>query len=387
MPNSNIYYKMAIEIKQVATKKEMKQFIQFGNQLYKGTPYYCPTLDFDEMNTFDSSKNPALEFCTYALFLAYKDGRIAGRIAAMINPKANEAWDCKKVRFGWFDFEDDMEVSHALLDAAAAWGKERGMTSLNGPVGFTDFDKEGLLIRGFEEVSMMINLYNHPYYEKHLEAYGLEKEADWLEYQCTPPQGIPERWARVAKAAQERSHLHFVKIKNKRELQKHYPNMEYFQLMSDAYSILYNYQRPTQKQMAYIADLYFGLLNFDFISIIENEKNEIVGLGVGMPDMTKALQHCPNGSLFPFGWFHLLRSLKAKKIDAINELIIAVRPDYQDKGVVAMIFVDQIPVYNKYGVTRVETGPILETNFKNAANFTFFEHRQHKQRRAYIKKI
>lgn len=376
-----------VEIKEVASRSDMKQFVQFANKLYKGNPYYCPTLDYDEINTFDPKKNPALEFCTYCLFLALRDGKVVGRIAAMINPKANEAWNCQKVRFGWFDFIDDMEVSHALLDAARDWGKKNGMTELNGPVGFTDFDKEGLLIRGFEEVSMMINLYNAPYYERHIEAYGLVKEADWLEYSCKPPKEIPERWARVAKIAAQRSHLHVVHVKNARELKKRYPNMEYFQLLSDAYSVLYNYQRPTEKQMRYIGENYFGLLNFDFVALVENDKNEIVGLGLGMPDVTKAMQHCSNGSLFPFGWYHLLKALKAKKVEVFNELLIAVRPDYQDKGVVAVIFEDQIPIYNKYGITRVETGPILETNYKNAANFTYFEHRQHKQRRAYVKEI
>lgn len=376
-----------LEIREVASRSDMKLFVRFANQLYKGCPYYCPTLDFDEINTFDPKKNPSLDFCTYALFLAFKDGKLAGRIAAMINPIANEAWHCKKVRFGWFDFIDDEEVCHALLDAATAWGKKNGMTELNGPVGFTDFDKEGLLIRGFEEVSMMINLYNYPYYQRHIESYGLAKEADWLEYCCTPPAGLPDRWARVARIASERSHLHVVHVKNPKELNKRYPNLEYFQLLSDAYSVLYNYQRPTQRQMQYIADNFFGFLNFDFVALIENDKNELVGLGLGMPDVTKAMQHCANGSLFPFGWFHLIRALKAKHFEAFNELLIAVRPDYQDKGVVALIFADQIPVYNKYGITRVETGPILETNKKNAANFTYFEHRQHKQRRAYVKSI
>lgn len=377
---------MAVTIREANSKKDRKTFVRFANKLYKGNPYYCPTLDFDELNTL-SDKNPAMEFCTFQLFLAYRGDECVGRICAMINPKANEAWKCKKVRFGWFDFIDDEEVCHALLDAAAAWGKKNGMDCLNGPVGFTDFDKEGLLIRGFDEVSPMICNYNHPYYQTHIESYGLAKEADWLEYQCTPPTEVPERWARVAKIAAERSKLHVVKVKNAKELVKRYPNLEYFHLLSDAYSILYNYQPPTEKQMQYIADMYFGLLNFDFVSLVENEKNEIVALGLGLPSLTRAFQHCPNGSLFPFGWSHLIKALKAKQVEVFEELLIAVRPDYQDKGALALIFVEQIPVYNKYGIKKVETGPILETNKKNAANFTYFEHRQHKQRRAYQKKI
>lgn len=378
---------MAVEIREVNGKKEMKIFIQFANKLYKGNPYYCPTLDFDELNTLTKGKNPALDFCDYALFLAWRDGECVGRVAAMINPIANEKWNCKKVRFGWFDFIDDEEISRALLDKVVEWGKARGMDTLNGPVGFTDFDKEGLLIRGFEELSPMAVLYNYPYYEKHIVNYGLEKEADWMEYRVFVPDELPERWTRVAEVAAKRSKLHNVKCHSVKELNQRYPNLEYFHLMSECYSILYNYQPPTIEQMQYVANFYFGILNFDFVSLVENEKNEIVALGLGMPDLTKAFQHCANGSLFPFGWYHMLKALKAKKIDIIDELIICVRPDYQDSGAVALIFNEQFPYYKKYGVKHLETTSILETNHKNAANFTCFEHIQHKQRRAYAKKI
>ena len=373
-------------VRPVSSKSDMRTFVQFANRLYKGNPYYCPTLDFDELNTFKQGKNPALDFSEFGLFLAERDGKAVGRIAAIINHRANEAWNVKKLRFGWFDFIDDLEVSRALLDAARDWGKERGMTEMNGPVGFTDMDKEGLLLEGYNEIAAMPELYNHPYYVRHFEAYGFEKEADWIAIQIVPPAEIPERWKRMADIVQRRSKLHIVKVKNSHELLKRYPNMEYFDVLSDAYSKLYNYQPLTKEQKRFYSEYYFGLLNFDFVTMIENEKNEIVALGLGMPDLTEALQKA-DGSLFPFGWYHLLKALKAKKMEAFDLLLIAVRPDYQEHGAHALIFAEQIPWFNKYGIRRVETTSILETNTKNQANFTAFEHRIHKRRRAYIMAI
>lgn len=377
---------MSVEVREVSGKKEMKIFVQFANKLYQGNEYYCPTLDFDELGTFDYKTNPALDFCTYKCFLAWKDGKCVGRIAGIINPVANEKWNCKKLRFGWFDFIDDKEVSKALLDAALAWGKEQGMTEANGPVGFTDFDKEGLLIEGFEELAPMSTLHNYPYYEAHYEAYGLTKEVDWVELLCTVPDDLPEKWYRVAEAVSKRSKVHAVHVKNKRELFKRYPNQEYFKLLSEAYSVLYNYQPLTEKQMKYLADMYIPFLNFDLVCLVENEQNELVGLSIGIPDLTKALQKC-NGSLFPFGWYHMLKALKAKQIPLWDFLLIAVRPDYQDKGINATIFADQMPYFTKYGIKQAETTVILEDNVKNLANFMYFEHRQHRRHRAYIKEI
>lgn len=375
-----------VTIRRVSTKKEMKTFVQFANKLYRGCPYYCPTLDSDEYATF-SDKNPVMELSEYVLFLAEKDGVVVGRIAGIINYKANEHWKNHHVRFGWFDFVDDLEVSKALLDAVVVWGKEKGMTELNGPVGFTDMDKEGLVVEGYEYLVPMAVLYNHPYYVKHVEAYGLVKETDWLEYQILVDQidQLPERMARGAEIVKERYKLHIHKIHSSKELLKTF-DTEYFDVLSDAYSVLYNYQPLTQKQKDYYSRYYFPLINFDFVSIVCNEKEEIVGLGLGMPDVSKELQKA-NGSLWPFHWIGLLRALKAKKIDVFNSLLIAVRPDYQDKGVPSMIFAEQLPYYKKYGVRLMETTSILESNHKNIANFTVLPHRQHRRRRAYIKAI
>lgn len=376
---------MALEIKEITTRKELKQFIEFTNKLYRECEYYCPPLFFDEMNCFDKEKNPALEVCDYKLWMAYRDGKAVGRIAGVVNYKANEKWGYKNARFGWFDFVDDLEVSKALLDTVAAWGKEKGMTAINGPVGFTDFDHQGLLLEGYDYLAPMASLYNFPYYVKHFDAYGLTKDADWIEIQVYPPTCCPERLNRIAEIVKERSKVRVDKVKNSRELVRKY-GIEYMDVIDVAYQKLYNFQPMTIKQKNYYKDMYFPILNFDFVTLVVNDKDEVVGVGVGMPDISEPLRKC-GGHLFPFGWYHVLKALKAKEMDAFNFLLIAVRPDYQDKGINSLFFQDQIPYINKYKIKRLETTAILETNTKNIANFTQFDHKMHKRRRAYIKQI
>ncbi len=376
---------MAVEIREIHTKRELRQFIQFANDLYKDCPYYCPPLFFDEMNCFNVETNPALEVSEYQLWMAYRDGKPVGRIAGIINRRANETWNYKHVRFGWFDFIDDLEVSKALLDTVAAWGKERGMDALNGPVGFTDFDHEGLLLEGYDYPAVMSSLYNYPYYVQHMDAYGLSKDADWIEIQVYPPQGCPERLNRIAEIVKQRSHVRVDKVKNSRELVRKY-GIQYMDVIDEAYQKLYNFQPMTDAQKNYYKNMYFPLLNFDFVTLVVNEKDEIVGVGLGMPDISNALRKC-GGKLFPFGWYHILKALKSKHIEVFNLLLIAVRPDYQGTGVNAIFFQDQIPRMNKYGMKILETTNILETNTKNIANFTQFDHKIHKHHRAYIKSI
>lgn len=376
---------MALEIREITTRKELKQFIEFTNKLYRECEYYCPPLFFDEMNCFDKEKNPALEVCDYKLWMAYRDGKAVGRIAGVVNYKANEKWGYKNARFGWFDFVDDLEVSKALLDTVAAWGKEKGMTAINGPVGFTDFDHQGLLLEGYDYLAPMASLYNFPYYVKHFDAYGLTKDADWIEIQVYPPTCCPERLNRIAEIVKERSKVRVDKVKNSRELVRKY-GIEYMDVIDVAYQKLYNFQPMTIKQKNYYKDMYFPILNFDFVTLVVNDKDEVVGVGVGMPDISEPLRKC-GGHLFPFGWYHVLKALKAKEMDAFNFLLIAVRPDYQDKGINSLFFQDQIPYINKYKIKRLETTAILETNTKNIANFTQFDHKMHKRRRAYIKQI
>ena len=376
---------MAVEIREIHTKKELKQFIQFANDLYADCPYYCPPLLFDELNCFDPEKNPALEVCEFQLWMAYREGKPVGRVAGIINRRANEKWGFKHVRFGWFDFIDDIEVSKALLDTVAAWGKARGMDALNGPVGFTDFDHEGLLLEGYDYPAVMASLYNYPYYVKHVEAYGLTKEADWIELQVFPPKQTPERIERLAEMVKQRYHVKIVKVKNSRELVKRF-GIEYMDVIDAAYQKLYSFQPMTDKQKNYYKDMYFQFLNFDFVTLVVNEKEELVGVGLGMPDIAPALRKS-GGKLFPFGWYHLLKALKAKKMERFSFLLIAVRPDYQDKGINALFLQDQIPIINQYGIKTLETTSMLETNTKVLSFFMQFDHKQHKRHRAYIKPL
>ena len=263
-----------ITIKEIKTNRELKRFVQFGVDLYKGNPYYCPPIILDEINTFKKSGNPALEVCEYVLYMAYRDGEVVGRIAGIVNYRANEAWGVKKCRFGWFETIDDYEVFKALLDAVAEWGKNKGMERLNGPVGFTDFDHQGLLIEGFDHNSPMASLYTHPYYVAHYERYGLEKEMDWIEFQIHPPKEAPERVQRIARLVEERYGLHTVKVKNSRELRRRY-GYTYFDVLDEAYQKLYNYQPMTKQQKEYYCKMFFPIINFDFVTMVANDKDGI----------------------------------------------------------------------------------------------------------------
>ena len=376
---------MAVEIREITTIRGLKQFVRFGNDFYKDCEYFCPQLIADELDVFDPKKNPAHEVCEHILFMEYRDKKPVGRIAGIINHAANEKWNVKKVRFGWMDFIDDQEVSFALLDAVSEWGKSKGMDKLNGPVGMTDFDHQGLLIEGYDYLAPMASLYNYPYYVRHLEAYGLGKEADWIEYQINPQTELPERFARMDKIVRERANVRVDKVKNCQELVKKY-GMQYMDVIDVAYQKLYNFQPLSDRQKKYYCDSYFPLLNFDFVTLVVNEKDEVVGVGVGMPDISQALRKC-KGKLFPFGWYHMLKALRAKQMEKFDLLIIAVRPDYQDRGLNAVIIADQHPYFIKYGIKEVETTAILETNTKNQGHWEMFPHKIHKRRRAYIKDI
>ena len=376
---------MAVQIKQITKKSDVLRFVKFGNEFYEGCENFCPALILDELDTFNVKKNPAFDVCEHVLFLAYQGNKIVGRIAGIINYEANKKWGVNKVRFGWMDFIDDMEVSKALLDAVADWGKSKGMETLNGPVGFTDMDHQGLLLEGFEYESPMAALYNYPYYIEHFDAYGLEKEADWIEIRCVVPEKAPEKMARIGEMIQSRYNVKIVPIKNSKELLKRY-GYTFFDVIDEAYKPLYNYSPLTEKQKEYYSKMYFPLLNFDFVTLVVNEADEIVAVGVCMPNLTPALRKA-KGKLFPFGWYHLLKGLKAKKMEALDLLLIAVRPDYQNKGLNSLLFIDQIPRYHKYGIKEARVTAVLETNTKNQANFQYLEHGFYKRRRAYIKNL
>ncbi len=376
---------MQIEIREVQTRRERKQFVDFVNKLYELNPYFCPLLRNDALEVFDVKNNASLDVCDTVFYLAFIDNKPVGRIAGMINRAANEAWSNKRVRFGFFDFIDDQRVSHALLSKVEEWGKAQGMTELNGPVGFTDFDPQGLLVEGFDEKSNVVALYNYPYYQTHIESYGLRKDADWLEFQVQPPHEVPEKMARVGKIIQEKYNLKIVKVKSIKEFQEKYATA-CIDLVDLAYQPLYNFQPLTRRQKTLFCEKQFPYLNLDFLTIITTQDDEVIGLGAGLPDVGDAVRAC-KGRLFPFGWYKVLKALNAKQIDAFDLLLIAVHPRYQGKGVNSLFFIDQIPYVRKYNIQRMELSAILEVNVKSLTTFTDLDKRQHKRRRAYVKEI
>ena len=373
---------MSVTIRQVLDRRDLRRFVDFPNRLYKGNPYYVPKLFVDEMGTLDPKKNPAYAFSEAALFLAYKDGQPAGRVAAIINRKANEKWNHREVRFGWIDFIDDREVSAALIDRVIEYGREKGMDTVVGPLGFTDFDPEGMLVEGFDQLCTMALIYNHPYYPQHLEALGFVKEIDWVEYKIFVPEEIPERVSRVAAMVRERYEINIRKITRK-EVKKEKMGQRIFNLINETYGHLYNFTPlPPDLIDKYVND-YLGLLDLKYITLLER-KGELVGYGIIMPSIVRALQKC-GGKLFPFGWYHLLRSMYFKHEPNVEMLLVGVKPEY--RGGMAVLFDEFIPLANKGGFKYGETNAELETNNAVQNQWDFFQREQKKRRRVYMKRI
>ncbi len=373
---------MSVEIKKVTTKSELKRFIRFNYEFYKDNPYSVPDLYDDMLNTFSPKKNAAFEFCEADYFLALRDGKIVGRVAAIINRRANEKWNRKTVRFGWIDFIDDMEVSTALIDTVKQWGKERGMTEIEGPLGFTDMDAEGMLVEGFDQLSTMATIYNYPYYPQHMERLGLSKSADWVEMKIYVPDAIPEKHRRISEIIAKRYNLHIRKLKSKKEVRQSGVAHDIFRLINDAYTPLFGYSRMTERQIDQYVNMYVPVLDLRMVSIVENEQNEIVAVGISMASLSRALQKA-KGRLLPFGWYHLLKALMWKRPKVLDLLLVAVRPDYQGKGVNALLFTDLIPVYKELGFEYAESNPELEMNEKVQNQWQYFKTEQHKRRRCF----
>ena len=376
---------MSILIKTVTTRRELKKFSRFGNKLYKGNKYYVPTLIFDDLNTLDKTKNAAFEFCEAEYYLAYKNGVLVGRVAAIVNYKANESWKVNQVRFGWFDFIDDIEVSSALLDAVIAFGKSKGMTQIVGPLGFIDFDPEGMLVEGFDRVSTMALIYNHPYYPEHMKKLGYTKETGWVEYRITLPKSIPDRHKQLADIVVKRNNLKVRKLTRKQILKENY-GQKLFALINQTYCILYGYSLLSEKQIDQFVDTYLSLIDARMLTFIEDGNGDLIAAGISMPSLARALQKC-NGELFPFGWWYLLKSMFIKKPDTLDLLLIGVRPDYQNKGVPTLLICDLIEVYNKLGFKYAETNAMLETNTAVQALWAPFEKELHKKRWIFGKEI
>ncbi|MDH6309181.1 hypothetical protein M2451_001752 [Dysgonomonas sp. PFB1-18] len=379
---------MSVVIKEIDVndKKLKKAFVKFPiNDLYKDSPYYVPSLVLDELDTLNTKKNPAFDFCEMQLFLAYRNDKIVGRIAAIINHNANKVWDKKEARFSFVDFIDDDEVVDALFDAAQKWATGKGMNSIIGPMGFTDLDPEGLLIKGFDKVSTMAAKYSYPYYETQIERLGYEKDADWNEYRIPVPDSVPERHQRIANMVSQRYGLKVLKFKNLKQISPYVERL--FKLLNEAYKPLYGFAPLTQKQIDHYVKMYVPLLRWDIVSIIiKEETDEVVGFGIGMPSLSRGLIKS-RGKLFPFGWFHLIKDLKSKKNPVIDLLLIGISPEYQGKGVNAIIFNDFIPSAYKCGFQWAESNPELEMNNKVASLWDGFSAENHKMRRAYKKEL
>jgi len=340
-----------IEIRKVSSRKEIKKFVDFPFQLFKGNPYWCPPLKFDEINTLRKDKNPAFEYCEAEYWMAYDNGKPVGRIAGIINHNEIQRWQVKLVRFGWIDFIDDPEVSRLLIETVKDWGKIKGMTAIHGPLGFTDMDAEGMLIEGFDKISSLSAIYNFPYYKDHMMNLGFRKAVDWVQFEINIPIEVPEKVERMTRIVLEKYDLHVLKARKARDLRPYTRKM--FLMYNTAFHDIYGFTALTEKQIDYYTKLYFGLLRPEFVSLVIDKKDEVVGFGITMPDLGKALQKA-NGSLFPFGFFHLLRALRKNNI--IHMYLIGVRPDHQGKGLLALIYLELNKAYRK---ASARNDPIL----------------------------
>lgn len=375
---------MSITIKEVSTKSDFNAFIQLPYTIYKGNPCFVPPLKFDEKATLGKN-NPALEYCDARYWLAYKGNKVVGRIAAIHNKAYIEKWGNKYLRFGWIDFEEDEEIAKKLIEQVENWANELGLTAVHGPLGFTDLDHEGMLVEGFDQLGTLATIYNHPYYPKYMEKMGYVKDTDWVEYKIFIPKKMPEKLAKLSKLAQvvqRRYNLKFVPTKKSKDILP-YAN-QIFELINEEYAKLYGVVPLTQKQMDVYTKQYFGFVKHNYLPLIVDENNKLVAFGVTMPSLSKALQKS-GGSLFPFGFIHLLKALK--KNNMVDLYLVAVQKEYQGKGVTAMLMARLLDDYMKDGVRYVESNIELEDNKNVISMFDHFDREQHKRRRCYIKHL
>ena len=377
-----------IQVVEVTTSKQRKAFIDFFYDLYRDSPYAVPYLYLAEKLTLKPGSNPAFEFCEAQCFLAYNDGKVVGRVAAIINHRANDYWKREMARFGWFDFVDDPKVSEALLLAVEKWGKDKGMTEIAGPFGFEDMDREGMLVDGFDELSSMYVNYNYPYYPKHMDRLGYRKDNDYVEYRIKVPEVTPEKFARTAKLIKTRYHLEERKFSH-REMTKGGRARELFNILNITYGNLYGYSQLSTEQIDTITNNYIKLADLNLVTcVVDTEKDDkMVGFGVSFPSFSEALRHTRNGHLLPFGWWHLLKVMKWHKTPTVDLLLIGVLPEYRVKGANAIIFNDLISWYRRYGFKYAVTGPQMETNKGVLSQWQYLESEEIRRHRIYVKDI
>jgi hypothetical protein len=373
---------MNLIIKEVSSKNGLKNFIGFPYRLFKSNKYFIPPLRFDELKTLDKKINPAFDFCESKYWLVYKDDRIVGRVAGIINSKFNDKFNKKEARFGWIDFEDDNSISSLLIDTVEKWAVEKGMTSIHGPLGFTDMDGEGMLIEGYDEVSTLGSIYNFPYYRNHIEKLGYTKDIDWIEFRVNIVASTPEKIERIAQIALQRNKLYVPVFKKAKEMLPYARDI--FYLINETYKDLYGFVELTDKQIDSYVKQYFSFIRPEYLPLVLDENKKLAAFGITMPSLNKALKKI-NGKLFPFGFLHILREMK--KSDSLDLYLTAVRTDLQNKGVNALL-IDQInKVCIKNGIKYVETNRELETNEKVQAQWKLYDARQHKRRRCYKKSL
>ena len=376
---------MPVTIVKVENRKQLKQFIRFGYELYKNNPYYVPELFEDALSTLSKDRNAAFEFCEADYFIAYKNGKPAGRIAAIINKRANEKWKQNAARFGWVDFVDDAEVVDALFATAEAWAREKGATELHGPLGFTDLDREGMLIEGFDRLGTMATIYNHPYYPAHMERMGYVKDVDWIEYLLKVPEIKYEKAGRIAAIVKRKYDLKVARVKSRSELAKRY-GKALFKLVNECYADLYGYSMLSEKQIEAYIKTYLPVVDLNLVSLVVDKDDNLVALGVSIYSMAEALQKA-KGRLFPFGWWHLAKAMFFKRPKRVDLLLVAVKPEYQNKGAFAIIFDELQNSYVGMGFKDAESNPELEDNDKVRSQWENYEKEQHKRRRAYKKEL
>ena len=385
MPADAGLYMEEIKVVKVGNRQEMNDFLSVPDIIYAGCGQYVPDMRSDVRSMFTSSEDANERTSEVQPFVAYRGQEVVGRVVGVVNKKANNTWKTRNVRFSMIEFIDDPAVSKALLDTVEAWGKAQGMERLQGPMGVTDFDKEGMLVEDFELRGSMTAYYNPDYYPRHMELLGLKKEVDWLQVRINIPQEVPPRYARVAQYAREQIGL-TVKKASRREVLRGAYGPKIFKLLNEAYAPIFGFSAFSPKQAQKFLDKYVPLFNMDMIPLVENAEGELVGIAVTMPSLTEALQKS-RGRLWPTGWFHLLKALKWQHEDNTEMLLVAVRPDYQVMGVNALFFDDLIPIYNKYGIKWAETGPQLEDNVRELTQWKPLHPEIVKRRRCWMKEI
>ena len=380
-----------IVVSPVKNKKELRAFVRFNYELYKDCPYAVPDFLEDTLDTFNPKKNPAFRFCEAEFFLARKEGKIVGRVAAIINHRANETWKQRNVRFGWIDFIDDLEVSRALLEAVEKWGAEKGMNHIVGPLGFTDLDLEGMLTEGFDQLSTMNSIYNYPYYPQHMLQLGYEKEVGWVERKVMVPgkghEANRQKYFKVAELVKQRYGFRIHKFKNKKEIYEGGYIPKVLGVVNKAYANLYGYSEMDEEQMNTYAKQYLQYLDKRYLSVVETAEGEVIGMGICITSLSRAIQKA-KAKLFPFGWYHMAKALWFNRHPQILDmLLVGVLPEYQEKGVNALIFADLIPEGTKDGYEWAETHHQLEDNGPSQAQWKNLECTIHKKRVAFGKNL